>query len=413
MRDWLLTTARRALFVLGLLALLYALKPGAPAAEATTGKNGTAGPLRVALFVNGSLGDKSFYDSADRGLKQAKQQLGLRSRVIEAGLDPTRWEPAFVDLVEGGGFDVVITGGFAMVDLVQRVAPRFPALRFIVFDASVDYRRCACGNVHSLLFRQNEGAYLAGWLAARIGSAAMRSITTDPAAQAMVQPLSKGPLLGVVGAMQVPVIDDFIIGFGAGARAAHPGAQVQRQYVNSFTDPATAKEIAKALYGQGAALVFHAAAGSGQGVIEAAAEAGRPTIGVDSDQYALFQAANPERARVIVTSVLKNVDAALLRALQQHFAGRLAYGQAESLGLREGGVSLARGSPAMETLPPTWLAELARLQQHVVDGSVVVPSAFKNPLPSAVAGPGRAALPSALQAAVPIALTQPAPLEGR
>lgn len=363
LRNVLRRWSGRAAAAIAVVGLLYAVKPSAPPGEAGTGAQTSP---RVALFVNGSLGDKSFFDSANRGVQQARAQLGLRARVIEAGIDPTRWEPAFVDVLEGGGFDIVITGGFAMVDLVQRVAPRFPAVRFIVFDAAVDAARCACGNVHSLLFRQNEGAYLAGWLAAQLGG------NGDPA-PAAARP---DPLLGVVGAMQVPVIDDFIVGFAAGARAARPGVRLVQQYVNSFTDPATAKEIARALYGQGAALVFQVAAGSGQGVIEAAAEAGRPVIGVDSDQYALFQAAHPDRAKVIVTSVLKNVDVALLRSLRQHVAGTLPYGQSQSLGLREGGVSLARGAPALEGQPASLLAGLAAQQQAVIDGAVAVPSAF-------------------------------------
>jgi basic membrane protein A len=262
-------------------------------------------------------------------------------------------------VVEGGDFDVVIVGGFAVTAIVQRLAPQFPQTRFIVFDATVDYAKCGCANVHSLRFRQNEGAYLAGFLAARI----VQQANATPA-----------PPLGVVGGMQIPVIDDFIVGFTAGAQAAALGARVTRQYVNSFTDPATAKEIAKALYGQGVALIFHAAAGSGQGVIEAAAEAGRLAIGVDSDQYAIFKQANPERARVIVTSVMKNVDVAIRRALEAHRDGRLAYGHVESLGLAEGGVSLAPG--AAQWTPPELNAELDDVQRRIAAGSLRPPSSF-------------------------------------
>lgn len=341
-----------------LVGVLFALK--LPETESPTTPDARH-PLRVALFVNGTLGDKSFYDSAARGLKQAGAQPGVRTRVIEAGVDPSRWESAFIDLVEGHDFDVIVTGGFAMVAVVQRVAPQFPGTRFIVFDAAVDYAQCGCDNVHSLLFRQNEGAYLAGYLASK-----------------SVEPVVAGApkRLGVIGAMQIPVIDDFLIGFEAGAQAAQPGVQVLRQYVNSFTDPATAKEIAKAMYGQGVALIFHAAAGSGQGVIEASAEAKRAAIGVDSDQYALFKTSNPERARYILTSVLKNVDAALLRAVQKHQAGQLPYGHTESLGLAQGGVSLSTGSELMGNLPPAVLNDLADMQRKVIAGAVKVPSTF-------------------------------------
>ncbi|HEU4460277.1 MAG TPA: BMP family ABC transporter substrate-binding protein [Methylibium sp.] len=350
------TFALRAAAMVALVALLYAIKPAPPAAGAGAGR-----PASAVLFVNGTLGDKSFYDSAERGLRAARDELGLRTRVVEAGNDPTRWESALADLVEGQDFDVVITGGFAVTALVQRLAPQFPRTRFIVFDAAVDPARCRCENVHSIRFRQSEGSYLAGHLAARVAQEG------QPGA---------APLLGFVGGMQIPVIDDFHAGFAAGAQAAAPGARIARQYVNSFTDPATAKEIAKAMYGQGAGLVFHAAGGSGQGVIEAASEAGRPVIGVDADQYAVVGATHPARARVIVTSVMKNVDVAIRRALQAHHEGRLVYGGVESLGLAEGGVSLAPGAPRWTAGRPELKAELDALQRRIAAGALRPPSVF-------------------------------------
>jgi len=357
----------RVAAALSLLGVLYAIKlpPGAPQ---EAGDEATR-PLRVVLFVNGTLGDKSFYDSAARGLRAAQQQWGLRTRVIEAGLDPTRWAPLLTDVAESGDFDVIVTGGFAMAALVQRVAPRYPGARFVLFDAAPDAATCRCENVHSMLFRQNEGAYLAGLLAVRHAQ-----MTAGPETAA-----GASPVLGVVGAMPIPVIDDFIVGFTAGARAAAPQATVLRQYVNSFTDPATGKEVAKALFGRGAHLVFHAAAGSGQGVIEAAAEAGRYAIGVDSDQHALFLTSQPRQAAAIVTSVMKNVDVALLRALGAAQARTLAYGEVVTLGLAEGGVSLAGKSSEMERLSPAVIDELRQVQAQIGQGQLQVPSAFQAP----------------------------------
>jgi basic membrane protein A len=323
---------------------------------------GAAPPTRVALFVNGTLGDQSFYDAAARGLRQAHDTLGIDTRAVEGGGDPTRWESAFVDLVDGGDFDVIVTGTFTMTPLVQKLAPLYPRVRFIVFDAAVDRAQCRCDNVYSVLFRQNEGAYLAGWLATRLGA------TAGGAA----------PTVGVVGGMQIPVIDDFIVGFTAGAQAADPRTRVLRQYVNSFTDPATGKEIAKALFAEGAGTVFQAAGGSGQGVIEAAAEAGRWAIGVDADQYLMYSRSNPQRAAAIATSVLKQVDVAILRALTLDSRHALPYGQTESLGLESRGIGLARSAPVLAQASPALLAELDRVEQSIVSGRVRVPSAFNS-----------------------------------
>jgi basic membrane protein A len=354
------TRWRRVLAGLAVAAALLLLAQWRPGVARPV--PGAAPSTRVALFVNGTLGDQSFYDAAARGLRQAHETLGIDTRAVEGGGDPTRWESAFVDLVDGGDFDVIVTGTFTMTPLVQKLAPLYPKMRFIVFDAAVDRAQCRCGNVYSVLFRQNEGAYLAGWLATRLGATASGA----------------APTVGVVGGMQIPVIDDFIVGFTAGAQAADPRTRVLRQYVNSFTDPATGKEIAKALFAEGAGTVFQAAGGSGQGVIEAAAEAGRWAIGVDADQYLMVARTNPQRAAAIATSVLKQVDVAILRALTLDSRHALPYGQTESLGLESRGIGLARSAPVLAQASPALLAELDRVEQSIVSGQVRVPSAFNS-----------------------------------
>ena len=343
--------ARRVLIGLAITAGLFAF--------AWTGRvgphTGAAGPgtkPRVALFVNGTLGDKSFFDAAARGLRQAGTELGLRVRVIEGGRDPTRWEPALADLADSGDFDLIITGTFAMVAPLQRTAERYPQSRFIVFDAQVDQAACRCTNVHSMVFRPREAAQLAGALAARVVG---RETVAPPILGAET---SKAPILGAVGGLPIPVVDDFIDGFIAGAKQADPRVRVLRQYANSFGDPATAKDIAKAMVAQGAGLVFQVAGGSGQGVIEAAAETGRWAIGVDADQHLLYRDAYPQRAARILTSVMKHVDVALLQALRRWRAGELRFGGVQSLGLAEGGVSLATSGPGWAALPASDLQAL-------------------------------------------------------
>ena len=151
---------------------------------------------------------------------------------------------------------------------------------------------------------------------------------------------------------------------------------LQLQYANAFSDPAAGKEIARLQFARGAGLVFHAAGATGQGVNEAAEEAGRYAIGVDMDQAALYRAQHPARAAAIVTSVIKDVDVGLVRALRLTLAGTLPYGRVESLGLAEGGVRLAPYAPVVQRLAPTLVAELERERAAIVAGRVQVPSAF-------------------------------------
>jgi basic membrane protein A and related proteins len=317
----------------------------------------------VALFINGVLGDKSFYDLAARGVERARSASHLDTRVVEGGSDPIHWEDALTDLADSGDYDVIITGTYTMVPYVQKLAPQYPKTKFIVFDATVNYQVCACRNVYSMLFRQSEGAYLAGVLAARL-------------TQAGIGGLPRTSPLGMIGGMQIPVVEDFLIGFSAGVSAAAPELGVIRQYANSFTDPATGKEFAKAQYAKGVGIIFQAAGGTGQGVTEAALESGRYMIGVDSDQVALYQTSNPQRAAHIVTSVMKNVDNAIVMALQRYIEGTLAFGKSESFGLREHGIGLANNSAVISVAGDALLDELRRLEAAIADGAVKVPSAF-------------------------------------
>jgi basic membrane protein A and related proteins len=248
-----------------------------------------------------------------------------------------------------------------MAGLVEKLSAQRPEIRFVLFDAAVNYERCGCANVHSILFRQNEGAFLAGHLAAKL---ARDRGGADPA-------------VAIVGGMQIPVIEDYVVGFTAGARHADANIRVLRQYTNSFSDPAAGKEAAKALMGGAAhaTVLFTAAGGSGQGVIEAAAEAGRHVIGVDADQYAVYKATHPTRARAIATSVMKNVDVAIEQALRLHAQRKLPYGKKNSLGVAEGGVSLAPHSAVLDGSPALW-ADVEEVSRTIAAGRLDVRSVW-------------------------------------
>lgn len=340
--------------VAGLAAMLAAGQlAGARAAEKT----------HVAVFLNGTLGDKSFYDSAARGLARAKTELGVEGRVIEAGYDPTRWESTLIDVADSGTYDTVVLMTYDMTAPLQKIAPQYPNIKFIILDSAVDYAKCPCKNVYSAVFRQNEGAYLAGILAARLVQQKAGGLAADAK-------------LGTVGGMDLPVINDFIIGFEGGARSVAPSIGLIRQYANSFGDPATGKEVAKAEFGQGAGIVFQVAGATGEGVIEAAREAGRYVIGVDSDQAMLYATSSPQTAQHIVTSVMKNVDNVVVRSLKLELDGKLPFGRSEALGLAEGGIGLADNQYTDALVPPAVLEEVRKAQAGIIAGTIKVPSAF-------------------------------------
>jgi basic membrane protein A len=335
----------------------------APSEEAAA----SAAPLKVLLFVNGVLGDKSFFDSAQRGVDRAVAELGIEAETIEAGLDQTSWEAALTDAAANLEYDIFIVGTFQMIEYLQALAPQYPDKKFVIFDAPVDYTVCECSNVYSITYKQNEGSYLAGVYAA--------SMTTQ-----QIDGMNEGLVIGSLGGQEIPVILDFMLGYEQGAKDTQPDIQVIRQFVggnNPWNDPAKGKELAKAQFSQGADIVFQIAAGSGQGVFEAAVEDGKYAIGVDSDQALIVESSDPAQAERILTSMMKNVDNSLFRAIQLHQEGTAPYGQVEALGIAEGGVGLARNQYYEQSTPDEVKAAVDAAEQQILNGEITVQTAFQ------------------------------------
>ncbi|MDQ7844265.1 MAG: BMP family ABC transporter substrate-binding protein [Armatimonadota bacterium] len=344
-----------AVLVAGLL-LVAALPPQGRAAPA----------MRAILVLNGTLGDKSFFDSAQRGMERARRELGVQTETIEMGYDPAKWQAGLEDVAANKSYDILIVGTFQMTEFLQTVAPKYPNKKFIIFDVTVDYAKCKCGNVYSILYKQNEGSYLAGLY----GGLMLKKKNI---------PGMTGTKIGVVGGLDIPVINDFIVGYKQGAKAAglDPNRDVLVQYAGAFNDPAKGKEITKAMYRQGAAIVFNVAGGTGVGILEAAAEDGRWAIGVDSDQYEIFKAQKPAIANRILTSMLKNVDNSLHRALRLAREGKVPWGKAEALGIAEGGVGLARNENFKKWTPADVVAAIDQAQRDILSGKIKVETVFK------------------------------------
>ncbi|MCY9855968.1 BMP family lipoprotein [Vibrio mediterranei] len=341
--------------LIGGAALAWCISSGAMAKD-----------FSAVYFVHGTLGDKSFMDSAQRGMDIVKKSLGVKTKTVEAGLDSTQWESSFRDIVEFENYDVYIAVTYPMAAIVQELAQEYPEKKFILVDATVNYDECSnkCDNVYSLLFKQNEASYLAGAYAAEMTKSSLMN--------------NKSKVVGIVGGQEVPVIKDFVVGFEQGAKEIEPDTKILVQYANSWTDPAKGKEMAKALYGQGADIVFSVAGGTGQGVFEAAAESNKYAIGVDADQSQLLQESNPKQASLILTSVLKNVDAGLSLALSKAYEGQLQYGISEYVGVKEGAVGLAKNKVYKQVTPKYIQVKIDAIENNIINGKIKINSAFKH-----------------------------------
>jgi basic membrane protein A len=230
-----------------------------------------------------------------------------------------------------------------------------------------------------MTYAQNQGSFLAGVYAA-----------------AMAQTMgSDAPVLGGVGGQDIPVINDFIVGYEQGACLVNPDTQVLVQYAGGWNDPAKGKEIALAMYEQGASIVFQIAGGTGVGVFEAAQETGNYAIGVDSDQALIIAETDPEQAQSILTSMQKNVDASIVRAIGLFLDGELPVGTAETLGLAENGVSLSVNDIFTEATPENVQELISAATEAVVNGDISVISVFGPEDDVATVGMGCAAMPEA------------------
>jgi basic membrane protein A len=314
-------------------------------------------PLSVAFVVNGTLGDKSFFDSAATGMERMSEELGVETDILEPGYDRARWEPALADAADAD-YDVIIVGTFDMVGYLTEIAPLYPEKRFILFDDVVDYSTGCCDNVYSIQYQTSEAAYLAGYAAANVSESGML-----------------GTILGAEGG---PVLE-FAVGFEQGAQAANPDVEVIQSVVggaNPYSDPAKGKELALAQIQEGVDVVFPIAGSSGIGSLQAARDEDILAIGVDSDQAALFADTDPAQADVIMTSVLKNVGQSLFLAVEGTINGTTEYGTAATFGLADGAVDIVEDANYERIVPEDVRAEVDDLRQQIIDGEIEVEHAI-------------------------------------
>ncbi|MGL5355893.1 MAG: BMP family lipoprotein [Cetobacterium sp.] len=263
-----------------------------------------AKPLRVGIVLStGGLGDKSFNDAAYRGLELAKKDLGIEFKYVEPAT-PAEDEEFLREYAEAG-YDLIIATGFQMTESARTVAADYEDVKFLMIDDVVDLP-----NVKSLIFKEEEGSFLVGAIAGL---------------------MTKTNAVGFVGGMENPLIKKFEVGFKQGAEYVNPGVKFFSVYTtgpNPFNDPVRGKENAISEINQGADVIYHAAGGTGMGVIAAAKEKKVFAIGVDSNQDGVAPG-------TVLTSMLKNVDVGVydtVKALQngEFLAGLSVYGAKEN-----------------------------------------------------------------------------------
>jgi basic membrane protein A len=316
-----------------------------------SGGAGTSKPS-VANVVNGPLGDQGFFDDAARGMKEL-ETAGSKTQVIQSDANnPAQWK-SNLESVSGGKWDIVITGTTQMHDILNAEAPKYPKQKFIIYDDVVKQP-----NVASIVYKQNEGSYVAGVLAAEV--------TTNKAKFPMA---TGSKTVGLVGGMDIPVINDFVAGFKKGVSVVDPSIQVKVSYVGNFTDSNKGFDQAKLMYDQGADVVFQVAGGAGIGVLKAAAASKRYAIGVDSNQNAI-------QPGYVLASMLKNIGDSLVLAVNDSAAGKLKYGETTQYGLANKGVGLDFANNN-NIVPADIQAKVEDAAGQVASGKIQVPTVLQ------------------------------------
>lgn len=318
-------------------------------------------PLKIILTLCGELGDKAFNDSSAHGLDLIKDKYGdkVDVKLVEMGFDEQKWEPGFLDAAESDA-DIIISGTWSMQKFAERYAPDYKDKIFILFDASPNYEENDLPNVYSMQYKQNEATFLAGALAASVTSSDMVLANDENR-------------IGFIGGMDIPVINDFLVGYIKGAQYINSDIKVSVSYVGSWTDTAKGKELALAQYNQGADIILNSAGQAGLGSVDAAKKVQKYTIGGGADQEQIFKEIDPEKAELITTSVIKDVDISLLRAIDKYFEGTLKFNETETLGLKEGCVSIATPNKIVNQ---DIVDKINEIKSKIANGEIEVPSVY-------------------------------------
>lgn len=318
----------------------------APSGESAEEENDQS--TNAALVVaQGGLGDEAYNDLANKGFKKAAEKAGIEGRPIESN-DIVAEGEQLVRTAANSGYGLVVDLEFSHADMLSSVAPEFPDTNFAIVNAAV-----SGDNVTSIVFKEHEGSYLAGVLAA------LQTADTHD------EHINEDDKIGFIGGTKSTGIDKFLSGYIQGAQSVTPDIEVDARYVDSFGDAAKGQQIAKQMYANGTDIIFASAGGSGAGVIQAAESSGNYAIGVDSDQ-------DDAAPGFVLTSMIKHTDLAMSDLVTEFAEGEVPSGETVEYGLKEDGVGLSDMKYTKENVSDATMKEVEQAREDITSGDVEV-----------------------------------------
>lgn len=295
--------------------------------------------VSIAIVLGeGSINDQSFNQSTWEGLKKAKEDFNIEIKYLES-----KQESDYIQNIEtllDQHTDLIVGVGYQLKDSIEEMAKGYPDQKFAILDETYDEIQA---NVVPVVFKEEEGAYLAGVIAAK---------------------MSKTSNVGFIGGMKSPAVEKYNYGFKYGAESTNPSIKVHEQYANSFSDQAKGKSIAMQMYASNVDTILSAAGDTGTGAIEAARENNKYAIGVDRDQSYLAE-------DNVITSVLKKLDVASYNLAKDLVEGNYVGGKEKVYGLKEDAVGIAESA---KKLIPQDILDFANEQAEKIKlGEIKVP----------------------------------------
>jgi basic membrane protein A len=332
-----------------------------PSCTSVSGEAEDKSKVRVGIvFDIGGKDDRSFNASAWVGVQRAEKDLGIHLRDVEPG-NPTSIEPAMRAFAERG-YDLIIGVGFAQSPIMEKVAKDYPNINFAIIDGIIidEQTKAPRTNVASLLFREHEGSYLVGIIAAR---------------------KSKSGIISFLGGMDIPLIHKFATGYVEGAKSVNPNIQVIENYIGvtdgAWNNPGKGKEITLAQIQKGSDVIFTAAGNSGLGAFDAVEQNGKDAngnaksyvIGVDSNQ-------NWVKPGFVLTSMVKKIDNAVYQIVKD-LVEKKFQGGVHVYGLDNDGVGYAMDKNNEPLIPKDVIDQVEASKKKIIAGQIKVTNAME------------------------------------
>ncbi|MCX7026191.1 MAG: BMP family ABC transporter substrate-binding protein [Spirochaetes bacterium] len=311
-----------------------------------------ASPPRIGVFIPGVREGSPTYDDLAKGAERFVSEIpGASLKVFEAGFDQAEWQEKLTSFVATGSFDIVITSNPSLPDLIDKISPLFPRQNFICLDGM----KAGNPRLYTVLYNQTEQGYLTGYLAGLISTSALHG--ANPAKKA-----------GMIIGQHYPVMDQLIVaGFEQGIKAVDPGFLLDLRVLGNWFDATKAAELAKSMFSGGVDVILPICGSASQGVIKAAQEEGKYLLFIDSEEYGRAPAS------ILGCTALRQEKLAYGK-LKEAFEGRLKYGSADVVGVKEGCIEFLDKSPSyLKGVPEAARAKMDALITRLKSGALSFP----------------------------------------